>query len=305
MILDGERIKALVTGAQDEVVICAPFIKLAPFKVIMSAISVGVPVRVVTRWRAVEVALGVSDLAVFDVVNDRENTELFLIDELHAKLFVADNFCLAGSANVTAAALGWSKSPNLELLLDVARDDPYVQALMVRFEKADLATQQLRLEIEEEAKAIKAPNLDDGSELDEDQLKRASNPWLPACAAPDKLYAVYRDPHTKQMAGGTRDDAVADLLALIPPPNLNDRDFNAHVADTMQKLPAFQQILSKVPERVNDAQGEQLIAEIRSDLSHTECKKQWTIVRDWISVFLADRIEVAPESFVVRLKPHG
>lgn len=261
--------------------------------------------RVVTRWRAVEVALGVSDLAVFDVVNDRENTELFLIDELHAKLFVADNFCLAGSANVTAAALGWSKSPNLELLLDVARDDPYVQALMVRFEKADLATQQLRLEIEEEAKAIKAPNLDDGSELDEDQLKRASNPWLPACAAPDKLYAVYRDPHTKQMAGGTRDDAVADLLALIPPPNLNDRDFNAHVADTMQKLPAFQQILSKVPERVNDAQGEQLIAEIRSDLSHTECKKQWTIVRDWISVFLADRIEVAPESFVVRLKPHG
>lgn len=305
MILDGERIKALVAKAKSEVIICAPFIKFAPFKLILGSVPLGVPVHVATRWRAIEVALGVSDPAIIDIVNDRENTDLKLIDELHAKLFVADQDCLAGSANVTSAALGWSSSPNLELLLDVSRDNAHVRALIARIDKADLATQQRRLFVEEEAKKISAPILDDRSVLGDDcRFERALQPWLPSCAAPDRLFAVYQTHDTKQVTEGTREDALADMLALGLPPRLSEEEFNSFVAETIQDLPAFQKILSKVPQRVSDADGEQLISEIRDDLSQPECKKQWNIVRDWIRVFLASQIEVAPESFVVRLKPH-
>jgi hypothetical protein len=304
MILDGERIKALVAQAKSEVIIFAPFIKTVPLKLILGAVPNGVPVRVITRWRALEVALGVSDLEVFDVINDRENTELRLIDELHAKLFVADDKCLAGSANVTAAALGWSKTPNLELLLDAGRENPYIEALISRIQGAELATYQLRASVEEEAKQVSNPQIEDFLALDEDQLKAAVRPWLPKCAAPDKLFLVYKDPTANLMAGGTRDDASSDLLALLPPKNLTKSEFVSYIGETIQRLPAFQQVVSKVPERVNDAHGQRIISEIRSDLSSSECNKQWIIVRDWISIFLSERIEVAPESFVVRLKPH-
>ena len=30
---------------------------------------------------------------------------------------------------------------------------------------------------------------------------------------------------------------------------------------------------------------------------------QWRIIRDWIAVFFEDQFEVAPESFVTRLRP--
>ena len=87
-------------------------------------------VRIVTRWRAREVAAGVSDLAVFEITNDRRNTALDLLDDLHAKLYLADNKGLIGSANLTAPALGWATRNNVEILMAVRRGDPDVERLL-------------------------------------------------------------------------------------------------------------------------------------------------------------------------------
>lgn len=283
-------------------IICAPFIKLVPLKIILGSIPSGVAVKVVTRWRPAEVALGVSDLEIFDVINDREHSKLHLMNELHAKLYVADQACLAGSANVTGAALGWSSQPNLELLLDVERSDPHVKGLIDRIQDAELATHQIRFAIEAEADKIPNPSIEDILSLDDAQLKGALSPWFPRCAAPDKLFKIYQDVKTNTVAAGTLEDALSDLRALLPPKNLNEENFVLYIALTLQRMPSFQQIISRVPERVSDSKGEQLLSEIKPEMTPSECRRQWIIVRDWISAFMSDRIEVAPESFVMRLK---
>ena len=306
MILDGERIKRLLAQAKYEVIICAPFIKLVPFKIILSCISVGVRVKVFTRWKPVEVALGVSDLEIFDVINIRENSELRLVDELHAKLYVADEACLAGSANLTGAALGWSNQPNLELLLEADRSNQNIKSLIDRIQDSELATHQIRSMVEAEAEAsnIKYPFLEEINSIDESKLMGAISLWLPQCAAPDKLYRIYKNANINTVTEGTLADAKSDLNALLPPRNLNEEDFVFYIALTLQKLPSFKLIFERIPERVNDTLGEQLVSKIKPEMIPSEHKKQWIIVRDWIYVFMSDHIEVAPENFVLRLKPN-
>lgn len=94
MISDGERLKSLLEHAEERVLLCAPFIKAKVLQAILSVVSASVPVRIVTRWRASEIAAGVSDLEVFEVSNMRPNTELALLDDVHAKLYLADDKCL-------------------------------------------------------------------------------------------------------------------------------------------------------------------------------------------------------------------
>ena len=136
MMVDGERLKALLAGAKQRVLLCAPFIKAKVLRTLLGVVAKGVDVRIVTRWRAEEVATGVSDLEVFEVAGERLRTELLLLDDLHAKLYVADDKCLLGSANLTASALGWAEPGNIELLVPVSATDTDVSVLLKRLEAA-------------------------------------------------------------------------------------------------------------------------------------------------------------------------
>lgn len=302
MIIDGERLKELLRTAEKEAIICAPFIKVAPLKILLDQIDADVKITVCTRWRADEVAAGVSDLGVFDVLNERENATLTLLDELHAKLFAADQQCLAGSANVTGAALGWSAHPNVELMVAAERRDLDVQQLLSRLERATPATFQMKEAIEKEAAKIQRPNLPESEELEGEQSSWAT-PWLPQCAAPDKLFRVYQDPATDAVTPGTREDALSDLNALVPPQGLSKDEFNEYIEATLRRLPSVKTITQKIPERVNDQQGAELVGEINPGMSDAAKRKQWAILRDWFREFFANSVEVAPESYVVRLKP--
>lgn len=303
MLVDGERIKALVASAKREVLLCAPFIKVGALKVILSVLPKGVSLRVITRWRVEEVACGVSDLEVFDVVGALENANLKLLNELHAKLYLADENCLIGSANLTGAALGWSTKPNVELLLGAQRANPEIAALIERLKDAVQATPQMRADIEEQAARLGvAVNLADGDDISKEIAEIAQRPWLPQCATPDKLFAVYRNPRTPVVVPGTREDAVDDLLSLALRRGLSEAEFSGAVATTLEKFPSIRRILDKVPARLADQDALAIIRELRPDLSEPDVRKQWSIVRDWIGVFFANRFEVAPESFVLRIK---
>ena len=75
-----------------------------------------------TRWRLADLLAGVADLGVYDAAVAK-GAHLYLRYDLHAKLFVADDRCLVGSANVTDTALGWRSPENLELLVTVLRSE--------------------------------------------------------------------------------------------------------------------------------------------------------------------------------------
>ena len=58
MMVEGERLKELLAGARTRVLLCAPFIKAKILETLLSVVRPEVRVRIVTRWRAEEVAAG-------------------------------------------------------------------------------------------------------------------------------------------------------------------------------------------------------------------------------------------------------
>ena len=262
-----------------------------------------ISVKVITRWRAAEVAAGVSELEVFEVCQNRSRAELLLLDNLHAKLYLADNLGLIGSANLTATALGWVDRSNVELLVPARRSDPEVSYLLQRLEKAEPATFALKSKIEEAASKLATEfELPEAEGISEIWKDRPLRPWLPQCAVPERLYKIYQSPQNVDV---TRDDALDDLSVLNLPHGLDPQQFSVAIEEAIQRMPAMVRILREVPRQLSDAEGTSLISDIRPDLSERDARTQWSIVRDWIGEFFRDRFEVAAESFVVRIRPPG
>ena len=106
------------------------------------------------------------------------------------------------------------------------------------------------------------------------------------------------------MVDGTREDGLDDLSDLLIPGGLSLTDFNAVVRNTLLLMPAFAQIIDKVPQGVTDTDGIALIQKARPDLTGQDTREQWRIIRDWIGIFFQDKFEIAPASFITRPKPH-
>ena len=301
MIADGERLKTLLKKAHVRVILCAPFIKADVLKTILPIVPTNIPVQIFTRWRATEVAAGVSDLEVLQIATERPHTELRLLNNLHAKLYLVDEQCLVGSANLTASALGWAKNSNVELLIPAKSTDPDINYLLKQLEAAEIATIEIRSKIEAMANALKMTKLEEGEDMSDDSSGRQFA-WLPRCAAPDKLYEIYANPKTTAVVSGTREDGLADINDLQIQPELSEKDFKTRVRDTLLQIPAFAGIIDIVPQGLSDTDGIKRIKEARPDLSEQDVRAQWRIVREWIGIFFEDQFEVAPESFVLRLR---
>ncbi len=301
-MVEGERLKELLAAARHRVVLCAPFMQAKVVETLLAVVADDVTVRLVTRWRAVEVAAGISDLGVLDVANARARTEVLLLDDLHAKLFVADERCLVGSANLTGAALGWSKFSNVELLVPVPVHNEDVLVLLRQLEAAEFATCAKRSEIALEAAALELETgiWTEGTPVTAGDHSRA---WLPRCAAPDRLFDIYENPDTPRVAAETRQDGLADLQDLSIPAGLPEEQFLQAVLAALRRVPSVRRILEAVPGVLSDNRGVELVGTVNPAVSRENATLQWRIVRDWIGVFFADEFEVAPESFAVRLKP--
>ena len=301
MIADGERLKTLLENAERRVILCAPFIKASVLRTVLSVVPDGVQVQIVTRWRAAEVAAGISDLEVLQIANERPDTELRLLDDLHAKLYVADDLCLVGSANLTATALGWSERSNIELLISAKPTDSDIAHLLERLDASVPATEELRSDIQIRAAALNVARFDEGLEVKGDEADRRLA-WLPCCAVPERLYEIYQNPGTTAVVAGTREDGLGDLQDLLVPDGLSLQEFNRAVRKSLLLMPAFARIIDEVPKGITDANGVGFVEGARPDLADQDVQVQWRIIRDWIGVFFADEFEVAPDSFIIRLR---
>ena len=102
--------------------------------------------------------------------------------------------------------------------------------------------------------------------------------------------------------GGHFSDGVPPLLAVAQRRGASVDAFIEAVRDAVQRVPSMSRILSEVPRGVTDSRGIAFVEELRPGLPGVDAAKQWGILRDWIGVFFAHEFEVAPESFVTRLK---
>src|SRR5690348_14297285 len=86
----GDVLMELAASSREEFVMCAPFAKEAVVERVMSAVPVDVRVVLYTRWRPEEVAAGVSDTQVLQVLRSRGGP-VYLHNRLHAKFYRNEN----------------------------------------------------------------------------------------------------------------------------------------------------------------------------------------------------------------------
>ena len=231
----GRRIARLLSSARHEVHIIAPFIKVETLRLLLSEVRDDIPVHCVTRWKPREVAAGVSDPEVLDVLQARGNGSLYLVNRLHAKVFIADSGCLVGSANVTEAALGLrGTGSNIEILVEVPRNDPSVSSVLseIDVEKRE-ADALMAATVSTMAERLRREGVTDlGRELT----------WFPVSRQPTRAYRFYKRVPEGYL-GKAEQEILSDLARADVQPGLSEDQFRGVIRSLLAKLPIAARLL--------------------------------------------------------------
>jgi hypothetical protein len=273
-------------------------------KVVFNNIRAAVPVRVVARWIPAEIAAGVCDLEIFDVVTARSEAELYVHPLLHAKVYRFDDTAFFGSANLTRKALGWTAPTNVELL-HAPRE---MLDELVLFE-AELVGSALRVDagyrdiVREQVEKVKDGAITTSEVFDAD-VHGVERTWLPTCMTPARLWNVYADAEAtrRRMVESAFEAAQTDLAALRIPSGLPVIQFNQHVAATLGQMPLVQEIdvASRLAEGVTAASAAALIeVAVQGSALPYPPVNMWEVLQSWLLHFFPQRYrrEVATEVF--------
>lgn len=284
----GEHLLDVVRATREELVLCAPFAKLGVLSRLLAAVGPDVRITLITRWRPEEVAAGVSDTSVLPAVQERGG-KVLLCHRLHAKYVRSDERVLIGSANLTATALGWTATPNLELLTEVPRDTQQIRELEDRLTMEVVeATADLAAEIEEAA-ALLPRTVPEIQLADVDQEGGLMTAWYPALRAPRDLYVAYSSGIDRLTSASAR-AAATDLAALELPSGLDEPAFEAVVRSRLLQSPLVQTIdeLLKTSQRFGAVRA---VIQERLELTREEADFAWQTLMRWLLEFFPERYD--------------
>ena len=248
-----EMLIELAAGSTRECILVAPFMKVSVFRDIVGVLPEGTTLRVFTRWRPMEIALGVSDLEVFDVVTEREYSCLRLVNRLHAKYYRGDNLRYLGSANLTSRGLGGAGvCKNMELLHRVLDEDgeEFERLLELESWTPDSAYR--------EAVAAAATAIAEGLPKDpsdwsfheqelEEEISVFSNDreWIPQSRSYHALWRVYSG-NTIGLIGEEIRQGRLDCIAFGVPPGISENAFRFAVHSRLIQHPLVCDLLESV-----------------------------------------------------------
>lgn len=277
----GDRIRALFESAAGEVAVIAPFIKVDALQSLLRVIPIDKHLRCVTRWLPREIAAGVSDPEILDMLEERGNFSLFLADQLHAKLYLAGDRCLAGSSNVTLAGLGegFSSSNNIEVLVETGSDDPGIAATLEEILLVERPATK--------AVALAARRLADSLSTSPVSLAAVEAPWFPRSRRPERAYRFYTTPPSG-FVGEADGILLADLANSNIQPGLEEDDFRAAVRTLLTTIPIVQDFLNATEDvtltRADANSHLETIAD--EDISTNDL---WRAFVEWMVYFFPDK----------------
>lgn len=285
----GATLELLCSESRRELLLVAPFIKAPMLGRLLQDKNESADLSVVTRWRPHEISTGVSDLEVFDVVRENQG-RLFLRQDLHAKYYRGDDHILVGSANVTAAALGWSDRSNLELLVIV----PPSEGEMSDFERllwpgAVLVDQSIHDMMRAAVEQCGAQEIRQLEPAWQELLIEPTDleDWLPVLRNPSDLYRAYSG-DAEAFSSGALEASRCDLAILRPPVGLSEDAFHEVIAAMLVTLPVVQLIDRCVatPQRFGHVRD---VLQAHLGLSRNEASAAWQTMIRWLRYFLPDR----------------
>ena len=299
----GDEIVRFLGRARSEVIVVAPFIGAAAFSRLVDAVPPSADARVVTRWRPEDVLSGVSDLRVLEIGKKR-GIPLFLRDDLHAKLYVADHRCLVGSANVTETALGWRTPSNLELLVSVERQ--LVEELLEElFKNAILANDlqrdrlQLLVDAVGQQKDFRIASVGDGG-----VPSRLPANWVPTIKTPEDLFALYSGDEQRVMRTGM-DVTRAELRRFQVPPGLREAGFRSWISAILAQTPVIERTINHIDDRreINEGVFRDLLSQVGADTDEYPTRDRMRVLQRWLEYFFGGDYDLVADS--VRLVKYG
>lgn len=272
----GDRVRALVDAAKDLTII-APFITVSGIQPVLSVLAPECGLTVFTRWRPDEVASGVSDPRVLDLISARGGT-MALHPIVHAKAYVAAHCALVGSANVTTNGLGWGRSGAIELLVETSAEDPALAELLAVLRTTSaVATEADRDAVLAAAAALPTAPVRAAVETPD------RSDWLPTYQPPDVLWRVY----IGQREAGVVDLVRPDLDALGVPAGITTEDaFNAYVGAILRQ--GFTGRIARECSNLTTMKAVYRLVEVCTEVGHAidDPADSWETIAAWIAHFL-------------------
>lgn len=277
-----QQIAGLLGGATDTVAVIAPFIKRPIFDNALAAVPASVEkIDCVTRWSPAEVAAGVSDPEIIETVRADSRVRVRLCPLLHAKIYLADDTCLVGSANLTARATGNAPDANVELLVKMAASTPEVQRVLRQIEAAATdATPEAAALVREQATFLATCR-------DSQPTGEPLPPWYPETRRPEYLYALYSA--SGKFTSAVQAGIVRDLAMLDIPAGLTEEGFNAAVRAWLNALPELQTLMEG--KRISNFELQKAI-EKRAELSPDQVQRVTETLAAWLRHFASYYTEI-------------
>lgn len=300
MVIEGQKLLNFCSGAKGRLLLVSPFIKVEALKRILSAIPQEVDDLIcVTRWHPDDIYAKVSDLEVFDLLQDRIGGKLYIHPYLHAKYFGSGRKCLVGSANITSKALGWSNPCNLEILVEEDRAS-FIDFETLLLNSATEATENLKKEIERIVNNMEKMNVK--FSIEENCTHFGTSPnnvetkiWTPLCTRPELLFQIYFEYNIAKLIKWTLQAGQKDINALNIPAGLFHNMFNAYVSAALQQTHIANTVFNFPQNPIGTKDGQGLIQEeVGNDALVYKIEDHWKILRDWLVYFLPSLYRIPP-----------
>ncbi|MFD8527158.1 phospholipase D family protein [Streptosporangium canum] len=272
------QIEELICRASRHVTLVAPFIKKPIFETVVTLVPASVErIHCVTRWTPAEVATGVSDPEIIELTMRDKRIHVSLCPPLHAKIYVADDRCLIGSANLTGKATGRVTHANFELLVETATAHPEVQRVLgqVRAAATD-ATAHLATLVRKQAQFLQANASTPSTEREAFPAPR----WYPATRRPENLYTLYSGRGT--FASAVETGILQDLALLNIPIGLGETEFNTAVRTQLNGMPELQKL--QTGESLSSVELENAIAK-HAGVSNALARRRTENIAAWLQHF--------------------
>lgn len=232
MLSQGDQVRNLFQNSTESVSIIAPYIKVNSLKRIIEIIPDDVFIKCVTRWIPEEIAAGVSDPEIIQALEERGNYTITLVDKLHAKIYISDNKCLAGSANVTQSGLGESAGDNnIEVLVGCTTQDQNIVNTLNAISQVERTATLLDAE--------KARRLADSLK---DTTTRTEYFWFPKSKKAERAYHYYHAPSSGYISNADQ-ILLNDIESANIAPALSEPEFNEHIRKLLVQIPLAKSLL--------------------------------------------------------------
>lgn len=260
----------------EEIVLAAPYIKIGTLAQIVERITGRI--HVVSRWSLHDIASGVSDVECRELVMSNGG-RFFLHPTLHAKYYRFDSTVFIGSANLTAAGMGYGQNANLEVLCPAPEDFGVSEFEAILFGSAH------ELSDREAAQwtALK-------TRLTPDSLffLYAGTPdlsaWFPRARAPYHMWLVYTGRAHMVASSDQRILAQRDLSALSVPPSLTETHFRTWIAECLLLSPFCMDVVRIQTEVDDNRAAVSRLADAWSIAPRTAARRQGTALA-WLAHF--------------------